>query len=57
MSAFVIRGRNVFASGASTSNVSTALQTPGRWHLALMTIFSAMSRSASRSTNTWQTPL
>ena len=35
---------------AWTSRLSAALQTPGRWHLALTRIRSAMSRSAARST-------
>ena len=39
-----------------TRSVSAALQTPGRWVLALTTMAAAMSRSAAASTYTWQLP-
>ena len=45
-----MRGRNRAATCLWTSIVSMALQTPGRWTLALKQIASAMSRSASSST-------
>ena len=50
------RGTNASATSACTSSDSAALQTDGRCVLAFSTIASAMSRSASRSTYTWQLP-
>jgi hypothetical protein len=40
-------GQELAATAASTSSVSAALQTPGRWTLALTAIRRAISRSAS----------
>ena len=40
-----------------TRNVSAALQTLGRWALALTRIRTALSTSASLSTYTWQLPM
>ena len=45
------------AIALSTSSTSSALQTLGRLVLALLTIFSAISRSAVFSTYTWQMPV
>ena len=55
-SAATTRGRKTSAMSACTSRDSAALHTEGRWVLALSTIASAWSRSASRSTYTWQLP-
>ena len=56
-SARATRGRKVGATSRWTTRDSAALQTPGRWVLALTTIDSAMSRSAAASTYTWQLPI
>ena len=50
-------GRNRPATGASTRQTSSALQTEGRLVLAFSMMFSAMSRSADASTYTWQMPV
>jgi hypothetical protein len=55
--AAVMRGTKVSAISLWISRVSMALQTPGRCTLALMQIFSAISKSALASTKVWQTPL
>ena len=49
-------GRNRSATAASTSRVSAALQTPGRWVLASSKILRAIFKSAAASTYTWQMP-
>ena len=51
------RGRRAPAISLCTRHTSAALQTLGREHLAFSRMFSAMSKSASLSTYTWQMPV
>lgn len=54
---FLSMGRNCPAISAWTIATSSALQTDGRLVLAFSMIFSALSKSASLSTYTWQMPV
>ena len=56
LGAAAIGGSSRDAPPASTSSVSSALQTSTRWHLELTTTAAAIAASASAATYWWQMP-